>query len=153
MQPFRERSKRAPTDLRIPRPMSNPTQRKAVRLSLSDRFQTGSALMLPVALAYLSTRMGWLPWRPQWVLAAMPCALIVGMLCPDCFSGWHRLVTRGQRWVGGYLLAFLLGIAFCLAIVPLGLWLRLRGRSFLEPPAHDTYWVPARAASPLKNQF
>ena len=133
--------------------MPPPPANSDVRRSLKDRFQIGASLIPPMALLWLASRNGWIP-VPSWIcLAALPGAVALGMLLPGVFAGWHRLFSHGQSWAGHRLLAGLLGLAFILTIIPIGLWLRFRGRSFLEPPTQGTYWVSARPPGSLKNQF
>ena len=125
----------------------------SVAISLRDRFQIGASLIPPVALLWIASRNGWVPIHPRVAIVAAPAAVALGMLFPVAFSVWHRLLTRVQNWVGARLLSALLGLAFILTILPIGLWLRARGRSFLEPASQDTYWVPARPPGSLKDQY
>lgn len=133
--------------------MRDATPNSSVTVSLSDRFQIGASLLPPIALLWLASRRGWIPVPPGVFLAAMPGAVALGMLFPGAFFGWHRIITRIQSWMGARVLALLLGSVFLLAILPIGLWLRARGRSFLEPESSDTYWVSVRPPGSLKNQY
>lgn len=131
-----------------PTPTTNPAPR-----SLRERFEIGAALIPPLALLWIAGRKGWLPVGSQWQLVAMPIAVAIGMLLPQVFAGWHRGFSRVQSWLGRRLLVALLGLIFILAVLPVGLWMRLRGRSFLEPPGGDSYWVKPSPPGSLKNQF
>lgn len=133
--------------------MRDATSRSSVTLSRSDRFQIGASLLPPIALLWIASRRGWIPVPPGIFLAAMPGAVVLGMLFPTAFLGWHRTFSRIQRWVGARVLALLLGVVFLLTLLPIGLWLRARGRSFLEPESSETYWVPVRPPGSLKNQY
>jgi hypothetical protein len=127
--------------------------RAAVEFTFKERFQIGASLIPPFALLWIATRAGWLHAPAVLCLAAMPAAVILGMLLPRVFAGWHRVFSAAQRWVGNRLLRVLLAIVFLLTILPIGLWLRLRGRSFLEHASADSYWTPARPPGSLKNQY
>lgn len=133
--------------------MTPPAPARAQRISLRERFQIGASLIPPIALLWIASGMGWLALPAKALLIAMPCAVAIGMLLPAAFAGWHRAFSAGQRWLGHRLLKLILGIAFLLTILPIGLWLRLRGRSFLQAPAGDSCWTPARPPGSLKNQF
>ena len=121
--------------------------------SLGERFRIGASLIAPVALVWLASRRGWLPLTPWWCLAALPAALLVGMLLPGAFAGWHRVFSAVQSWIGHRLVMLLLGIVFVLVLVPVGLVLRARGKSFLDGPRADSYWKPARKPGSLREQF
>jgi hypothetical protein len=121
--------------------------------TLGERFQIGASLIAPVALLWLASRKGWLPLTPWWCLAAMPAVLVVGMLLPGAFAGWHRGLTALQSWIGRRLVALLLGFVFVLVLVPVGLLLRARGKSFIDGPRADSYWKPARPPGSLRDQF
>jgi hypothetical protein len=49
--------------------------------------------------------------------------------------------------------AVLLGIVFLLVVMPVGLVLRLRGKSFLDGGRRDSYWHPVRPPGSLKDSF
>ncbi len=121
--------------------------------SFPERFQIGASLIPPIALAWIAARKGWLPLDPRWCLAAMPVAVGVGMLLPGVFAGWHRLFSRVQSAVGRCLLAVLLRVVFLVAVLPIGLLMRARGRSFLKAPDGVSYWQPAKPPGSLRNQF
>ena len=121
--------------------------------SLKMRFQIGASLIPPFALLYIASRAGWIPIDRKVWLATMPIALLVGMLFPDLFATWHRLFSAGQSWLGHRLLKLLFAIVFLLTIMPIALWLRLRGRSFLEPPSDGSYWSPPRQTGSMKDQY
>ena len=133
--------------------MSKSATNSSAPHSLSERFQIGASLIPPIALMWIGSRSGWIPISSRACLTAMPVAVLIGMLLPQVFSGWHRFFTAVQGWLGHRLLAGLLAVAFLVAVVPFGLWMRTRKRSFLEPTSHDSYWVPARPPGSLKNQF
>ena len=120
---------------------------------LSHRFQIGASLIPPFALLWLACRNGWIAIAPGVFLAAMPAALILGMLAPSVFSGWHRAVSRIQAWIGHRLVEGLLTLVFLAVVVPVGLLFRLSGRSFLELPPADSYWRKAPAPGSLRDQF
>jgi len=117
------------------------------------RFQIGASLIPPFALLYLGSRAGWLPAARKAWLVAMPVALLVGMLLPHLFVTWHRLFSAGESWLGNRLLKLLFATVFLLTILPIALWLRLRGRSFLEPPSGESYWSPPRRTGSMKDQY
>jgi hypothetical protein len=133
--------------------MSAGKQRPQPPLSLKVRFEIGASLIPPVALLYLASRAGWIPTPSKTWLAAIPVALLVGMLLPHLFLTWHRLFSAGQRSLGYRLLKMLFAIVFLLTVMPIALWLRLRGRSFLEPHSHKSYWSPAKQTGSMKDQY
>ena len=133
--------------------MSDLPPRAAAALTFNERFHLAASLLPPFALIWLASRHGWVPLPPPLCLAAMPVVLVIGLLIPRAFTGWHRVFNRGQRWLGGYLLTALLGLAFIVGILPVGLWLKFRGRSFLAPPPGDSYWVPVTPPGSLKDQY
>ena len=131
------------------RPISPPTADR----TLWQRFEIGASLVPPLALLWIASRKGWIPPGGPWSLIAMPTAVVIGLRFPAAFAGGHRGLSRVQSWIGKRLLAALLGLAFVVAVLPMGLWLRARGRSFLEPPPGDSYWTTPRPPGSLKNQF
>jgi hypothetical protein len=133
--------------------MTRPEPVSTHQPSFKERFQIGGSLIPPVALLWIGSRIGWVPISSKLLLIAMPCAVVIGMLLPGIFSGWHRLFSAAQRWLGHRLLKVILGIAFLVTILPIGLWFRARGRSFLDRSRSDSYWAPARRPGRLKNQF
>lgn len=132
----------------------NPASRKPEDWTLRRRFEVASSVVPPLALLWLAGRKGWVEIHgkglPFWVL---PLAVGVGMLVPGMLVGWHRRISRLQGWVGRRLLSALLAMVFVVAVLPVGLWLRLRGRSFLEGPQGDSCWVPPRPPGSLRDQF
>lgn len=122
-------------------------------LSFKMRFQIGASLIPPFALLYLASRAGWMPAAPKVWLAAMPVALLVGMLLPRLFAPWHRLFSSGHSWLGHRLLKLLLALVFLLTIVPIAVYLRIRGRSFLETASRESYWLPPRTGGSMQDQY
>lgn len=122
-------------------------------LPLGERFRIGASLIPPFALLWVASRRGWIPLNPWWCLAAMPLALLTGLLLPSAFAGWHRGFSRVQSWIGHRVITVLLGMVFILVVLPVGLIFRLRGRSFLELPPGESYWKPARPPGSLRDQF
>lgn len=125
------------------------------RPSLSERFETGASLVPPFALLWLTARKGWIPAEPRWCLAAMGFAFAAGMLVPHPFQGWRRRLQSFQSWLGHHIVRQLLALIFLLIVVPFGLLLRLRGKSFLEHSAPDanSFWLTARPPGSLRDPF
>ena len=131
-----------------------PTSLTTEGWTLRRRFEVGSSLVPPLALLWLAGRKGWLTWDGRGLpFLVLPLAVGVGMLLPGLFVGWHRQFSRVQGWVGQRLLRGMLGLVFLVAVLPVGLWLRLRGCSFLEGPRGDSCWVPPRPPGSLRDQF
>lgn len=122
-------------------------------LPLRRRFEIGASLLPPLALGGLAGHRGWIPLPATAFVAAMPVALALGMLFPTAFAGWHQAVMKVQACLGRWLLALLLALAFVVAVLPVGLWLRLRGRSFLAAPEGDSFWTPCRSRGSLRDPF
>ena len=131
----------------------NPAPAVPPDFSWKERFQIGASLIPPIALGWMAARRGWLPLDPRGCLIAMPVAVGIGMLLPSVFAGWHRFFSRIQSAAGRRLLALLLRIVFLVAVLPVGLLMRWRGRSFLRAPGGDSYWQPAKPPGSLRNQF
>jgi hypothetical protein len=125
------------------------------RFSLTERFETGASLVPPLALLWLAARKGWFPVEPRWCLATMAFAFVVGMLAPHPFQGWRRRLQALQSWLGRHIVRQLLALIFLLIVVPFGLLLRLRKKSFLEHSAPDatSFWLPARPSGSLRDPF
>jgi hypothetical protein len=83
----------------------------------------------------------------------MLLGLASGMLLPATFEPWHHGFSRVQAWIGRRIVAVLLGIVFLLVVMPVGLVLRLRGKSFLDGGRRDSYWHPVRPPGSLKDSF
>lgn len=122
-------------------------------LTLGERFRIGASLIPPVALLWIASRRGWVPLSSGWCLAAMPLALLLGMLLPGIFEGWHRAFSAGQSWAGRWLVRILLGLVFLLVVAPLGIVLRVAGISFLGGKPAASYWTKVRPPSSLRTQF
>jgi len=133
--------------------MASSSQSAAPVFPLKERLRIGASLLAPFALLWIASRSRWIPLPPNLCLIAMPCAVALGMLFPNLFAGWHRFFSGVQKWLGHRILAVLLGAVFLVAIVPMSLWLRVRGRSFLEYSAGDSFWQAPPQPGPLKNQF
>jgi hypothetical protein len=123
------------------------------RFPLGERFRIGASLTPPFALLWLASRRGWVPFNSWWCLAALPGALLLGMLWPQAFAGWHRGFSAAQAWLGRRIFMGLLGLVFIFVLAPFGWILRRSGRSFLEGPPADSYWKPARPPGSLRDQF
>ncbi|MFO1457953.1 MAG: hypothetical protein U1G08_00990 [Verrucomicrobiota bacterium] len=125
------------------------------RPSLTERFETGASLVPPFAILWLAARKGWMPAEPRWGLVAMGIALAVGMLVPHPFQGWRRWLQSLQLWLGRRIIRQLLALIFLLIVVPFGLLLRLRRKSFLEhnSPDAESFWLPARPPGSLRDPF
>lgn len=130
----------------------NPTPDEA-RFQPGQRFRIGASLIPPFALLWLAARKGWIPADPRWPLFAMPAALLAGFLFPAVFAPWHRGFERVQSAVGRRIVAVLLGLAWLLVVLPVGLVLRLSGKRFLESAPRDSHWVPARPYGSLLDGF
>ncbi|HAB17167.1 MAG TPA: SxtJ family membrane protein [Verrucomicrobiota bacterium] len=120
---------------------------------LSERLRIAGSLVAPAALLWLACRRGWLPWPAWWFSVAIPLSMFLGILVPQAFTVWYRLFSAIQSWIGQWLVTLLLALVFVLVLVPVGLILRLCGKSFLERSPAATYWKPARPPGSLKQQF
>src|SRR5262245_22415381 len=118
-----------------------------------ERLRIGASLLVPFVVLWIASRSGWLPITPWWFLAAMPVAVVGGLLMPQVFSGWYRVFSSVQSWVGRRLFAVLLGIIFILVLIPIGIALRACGKSFLDRSRSDSYWRPTKASGSLRQQF
>ncbi len=121
--------------------------------NLGERFRIGASLIPPFAILFLSGRRGWIPVTPWVGLGGMLLGLASGMLLPATFEPWHHGFSRVQAWIGRRIVAVLLGIVFLLVVMPVGLVLRLRGKSFLDGGRRDSYWHPVRPPGSLKDSF
>ena len=125
------------------------------RPSLTERFETGASLVPPFALLWLAARKGWIPVEPRWCLTTMGFVFVVGMLVPHPFQGWRRGLRALQSWLGRHIVRQLLAIIFLVIVVPFGLLLRLRKKSFLEHSSGNatSFWLPARPSGSLRDPF
>ncbi|MSU31622.1 MAG: hypothetical protein EXS25_02965 [Pedosphaera sp.] len=123
------------------------------RVSLSERFQIGTSLLPPLALLWLGARRGWID-LPLWIpLAGMPLAVLTGMCFPLWFEPWHRGVKRIQSKIGRSIITGLMAGVFLLLVLPIGVFLRITGRRFLETKKQNSYWKPARKLGSLRDGF
>ncbi|MEN9674341.1 MAG: hypothetical protein RIS76_237 [Verrucomicrobiota bacterium] len=123
--------------------------------SLGERLQIGASLIPPFALLWVAARKGWVGGDHRLYLAGMAGALLVGAALPTVFTSWHRGVSRLQSWIGHFLLAVILAAVFVAVVIPLGLFYRLAGKSFLNstPESSSSFWHPARPPGSLRDQF
>ena len=102
-----------------------------------------------------SWRVGWGKVSGFLLMGAIVLA-VLAVLVPQRMRPLYRAgMTLGHflgKWVGG----LLLGISYCLVVVPLGVLLRWTGRDLLQlrrKPEADSYWEKARPLGPLDRMF
>ena len=101
-------------------------------------------------------------WRAGWgkvsgfLLIGAIVLAVAAILVPQRMRPLYRAgMTMGHflgKWVGG----LLLGICFCLVVVPMGVLLRWTGRDLLQlrrKPGADSYWEKSRPLGPLDRMF
>ena len=100
---------------------------------------------------------GILPPRGWWViLMFLGLMAIAGILRPAWFRGYYRLMHRVSFLIIRFVGFAALLLVFLLFLAPLGILLRLSGKDLLRlrrKPDQKTYWVPAKAATPLDKLF
>jgi len=124
-------------------------------IPFGERLQIGASLIPPFALLWVAARKGWIGGDHRLYLAGMAGALLLGTALPALFTGWHRGVSRFQAWIGHCLLAGVLAAVFVTVVIPLGLFYRLAGKSFLNSPPNcsSSYWHRVRPPGSLRDQF
>ena len=101
-------------------------------------------------------------WRGGWgrgpgfLLILAVVLAVVAVLVPQRMRPLYRVGMKVGHFLGQWVGGFLLGICFCLVVVPLGVLLRWTGRDLLQlrrRPEAATYWEKARPLGPLDRMF
>jgi hypothetical protein len=119
-----------------------------------------SALLAALGLALLSSVLRWrhVLATHTWLilLGALAVAAIASLLQPRWFRGYHRFSMRLGFALSQFLGRVALILFFIFVLTPVGFVLRLAGKDPLQlkrPADADTFWRPARDASPLDRLF
>jgi len=95
-----------------------------------------------------------------WALIVAACFLVPAILRPQSLAHLNRWWTRFGLLLGHIVSPVALAIVYYLAIVPVGLFMRLFGKDTLGlrfDSSASTYWVirdpKARSDETMKNQF
>ena len=95
-----------------------------------------------------------------WALAIAAALLAIAFLRADLLSPLNRLWFRFGLFLNRFLSPLIMGLMFCLTVVPIGLYFRLRQRDLLKQkidPDAETYWITVsdehRSQSSMRNQF
>ena len=130
-----------------------------LRLKEDPREWRKSTLLTLLGLAFISSILCWrrvLPpagWRV--VLGILALIALSAWLRPRWFRGYYRVSARIGFFLSQALARVVLVVIFVLFITPLGLLLRLLGKDplRLSKSTATSYWLPAKANSPLDRQF
>ena len=131
-----------------------------LRLKEEPREWRKSALLSALGLALLLSLLCWrrvLPVR-YWeiILAVLALVSVLAWLQPRWFRGYYRFSARAGFWSSQLVAKLILAVVFVLLVTPLGLLFRLTGKDSLRLKRTrnaDTYWQPAKEASPLDRLF
>jgi hypothetical protein len=119
-----------------------------------------SALLTALGLAILSSLLAWRrylsvnAWVP--VLGVLALVAAGAWLRPRWCRGWYRLSLRLGFRLSQFIGRCVLMLFFIFILTPVGWVLRLTGKDALRlkrPRAVNTYWLPARDATPLDRLF
>jgi hypothetical protein len=131
-----------------------------VKLKEDPREWRKSTLLTLLALAVLSSVLGWRGILPiaalRLVLAVLAVASVSALFFPRWFRGYYRLSTRFGFWLSLVIARIILTGLFLVVITPLGLILRVSGKDTLRlkrSPSSPSYWNSAKPISPLDRLF
>jgi hypothetical protein len=84
--------------------------------------------------------------------------VVLAMVRPDLFRGFYRAAMTVSFRIGQVMGKVILGAFYILAVMPLGLLLRLIGKDLLEirgrrQREQESYWKPARKPGKMEQQF
>lgn len=91
-----------------------------------------------------------------WALALAAGFALAALLQPHCLAPLNRLWTRFGLLLHRITNPIILGLAFFLTIVPIGLIMRLTGHDPLRlkrDAAADSYWIERRPPGPAPSSF
>ncbi len=119
-----------------------------------------STLLTALGLALVSSLLRWRRHLSPnaWcaVLVVLAGVAVMALWQPRWFRGWYRLSLRLGFYSSQFIGRVVLLLFFFLVLTPVGLLLRWAGKDPLQlrhPPAAQTGWQPAKAASPLDRLF
>lgn len=111
---------------------------------LSRRTITSFALIVSGALLVIAAYQRW-RGAPPWVVLALVSIAAVLSLLSAVAPAWLRPVYRGWMRVGEVLgwinTRIILTLVFFLVVTPIGLLMRLFGRSPIATAKRDSYWT------------
>lgn len=95
-----------------------------------------------------------------WALAIAAVLLIIAFSRADLLGPLNKRWFRFGLFLNRFLSPVIMGLMFCLTVVPIGLYFRLRQRDLLRQkidPDVDSYWIAVsnehRSQSSMRNQF
>jgi len=95
-----------------------------------------------------------------WALAISGILLAIAFLRADLLNFLNKLWFRFGLFLNRFLSPLIMGLMFCLTVVPIGLYFRLRRRDLLRQkidPDVTSYWINVsdehRSQSSMRNQF
>ena len=95
-----------------------------------------------------------------WALILAAVFLISAIAWPTSLGPLNKVWTRFGLWLHKLMSPLMLGVIFYFSITPVGVFLRMIGKSTLglrPDPKMETYWIERRPPGPLpetmKNQF
>lgn len=104
--------------------------------------------------AFLIHRKGRLPLPPAILFSSLILVAVLAVLRPGWFRPFYRIFMTIGFHIGQVVGRILLGVIFLIAIVPIGLALRLTGRDLLgRQPRAGSYWILARPPGRLDQMF
>lgn len=119
-----------------------------------------STLLTVLGLAILSSLLRWrhvlAPEVWLGVLAILSCAAAVACIRPRAFRAYYRFSTWAGFWSSQAVARVLLTLMFFIIFLPAGLMMRIIGKDPLHlkrTRGTTSYWVPAKASSPLDRLF
>jgi len=117
----------------------------------------GILVALALVKAFLFT--GWTALA--WALLSIGAALVaLGLLRPPLLAPLNRAWLRLGLFLFKIVNPIVMFLIYATTVVPIGLWLRLRGKDLLRlrrDPAAASYWIPREPPGPapesMRNQF
>jgi len=117
----------------------------------------GILVALALVKAFLFT--GWTGLA--WALLSIGSALVaLGLLRPPLLAPLNRAWLRLGLFLFEIVNPIVMFLIYATTVVPIGLWLRLRGKDLLRlrrDPAAPSYWIPREPPGPapesMRNQF
>jgi hypothetical protein len=117
----------------------------------------GILVALALVKAFLFT--GWTGLA--WALLSIGAALVaLGLLRPPLLAPLNRAWLRLGLFLFKIVNPIVMFLIYATTVVPIGLWLRLRGKDLLRlrrDPAAPSYWIPREPPGPapesMRNQF
>jgi hypothetical protein len=120
---------------------------------------TVGGILVALALVKALLFSGWT--ELAWALLSIGAALVaLGLLRPPLLAPLNRAWLRLGLFLFKIVNPIVMFLIYATTVVPIGLWLRLRGKDLLRlrrDPAATSYWIPREPPGPtpesMRNQF